>query len=456
MRGAPAANIHIWSVVVIATAALISLGAWLYLGRSTGASNPSLILVVSGDTAGWIVPCGCASNQSGGLPRRGTYIANLRDSADVIYADAGGAPGGDSEYHRARFEAILQGEIAMGIDGHNLGGPEARLGADYIRNTSANLRMPFISANVTDAGGQLIGEPFRIVERGGRRVALTGVLSARSSVQGLTIADPRDAILRAINPIQGKYDSLIVLAYLPEDELRQLAAALPEADAIIGGPTGQSIAPKMIGPTTTGAATNKGKFLVELKATAAQHPVWSGQVVEMTEHLRDNEDQQKSLKAYLRRLDQRDFSAAETGMAPALPAALPTDFRLAGNAACMTCHEGDCDQWRNSKHAVAWHTLAQRGYHVDSYCQQCHTTGFGLPGGFESARRSHTSRDVGCESCHGPASSHVRDPKIKTLFTARDQCVRCHDHENSPTFDYAGYWSRIVHGVPPHPMRVNP
>ena len=39
---------------------------------------------------------------------------------------------------------------------------------------------------------------------------------------------------------------------------------LPEADAVIGGPTGQSIVPTAVGPTLLAAATNKGKFLVEL------------------------------------------------------------------------------------------------------------------------------------------------------------------------------------------------
>ena len=45
----------------------------------------------------------------------------------------------------------------------------------------------------------------------------------------------------------------------------------------------------------------------------------------------------------------------------------------------------------------------------------------------------------------------VSDPKIRTAFaaSAADQCVRCHDHENSPHFDYATYWPRIKHGREP-------
>src|SRR5438046_1267625 len=83
-------------------------GAWWWF-RPGPAAVRALALVVAGDTGGWIVPCGCTSNQSGGLPRRGTYLRELGEQADIILADAGGAPGGTSPYHRAKFEAILRG-----------------------------------------------------------------------------------------------------------------------------------------------------------------------------------------------------------------------------------------------------------------------------------------------------------------------------------------------------------
>src|ERR1700745_4371010 len=49
----------------------LALAAWRARGAGGDADHP-LVLVVSGDTAGWIVPCGCTSNQSGGLLRRGS------------------------------------------------------------------------------------------------------------------------------------------------------------------------------------------------------------------------------------------------------------------------------------------------------------------------------------------------------------------------------------------------
>src|SRR5437763_7373423 len=116
-------------------ACLASLAAPFCLsgcGRSAApaAESKPLYLVASGDTAGWLMPCGCTSNQSGGLLRRATYVNGLRASSDVILADVGGAAGGDSEYHKVKFEAILAGEQQMGIAAHNIGRSEAALGPD--------------------------------------------------------------------------------------------------------------------------------------------------------------------------------------------------------------------------------------------------------------------------------------------------------------------------------------
>jgi hypothetical protein len=76
----------------------------------------------------------------------------------------------------------------------------------------------------------------------------------------------------------------------------------------------------------------------------------------------------------------------------------------------------------------------------------CHTTGYGLPDGFQSLARSQTRVAVGCESCHGPSQAHADRPTRRTPFTARDRCTRCHDHENSPQFVFEAYWSKIEHG----------
>jgi len=269
-------------------------------------------------------------------------------------------------------------------------------------------------------------------------------MSPKFSPASLQVADPRQAVLDSANSAKGKYDSLVVLAYVPQDELETLAAALPEADAVVGGPTGQAIAPRKIGPTLLAAATNKGKFLIEL---SGEGTTWNGKVVEMSSAYTDDPGQQDVVKTYLAELDRRDFPAGQTGLAPSLPPSMPADYRIAGTASCLDCHKQDHSVWAHSKHSHAWQTIKAKGFHVDSYCRSCHTTGFGMPGGFESRKNTAALVGVGCENCHGPSLAHAREPKIRTTFLAADQCITCHDHENSPSFAFDVYWPRVLHGA---------
>ena len=419
--------------------AVVVLGA----GCDKGAAEQprKLTVVVSGDTAGWLMPCGCTSNQSGGLLRRATYLDNLRGKGDVVYVDGGGAPGGTSDYHKLKFESILAGEKMMDVAAHNLGRGEIAFGADYLRDLAKRTSVPFISANTTDGAGQPLAVSHVLLERGGRKLAVVGVVSPKFATAAVRVSDPRQAVLAAIAPLKGQYQSLVVLAYLPDDELQPFAASLPEADVVLGGPTGQAMAPRRVGPTLLAAATNKGKFLIQL-----QSPDWSGTVVELDKSYADEPQQLANVQAYLAALEKRDFTAADSGYAPPLPPGAPADYRIAGTASCLACHKTDHDTWVHTKHAAAWQTLVEKKFDVDPYCMQCHTTGFGMPGGFESRTKSVDLVGVGCENCHGPSQAHVASPRTRTPFAAADQCVRCHDHENSPTFAYPAYWPRIRHG----------
>ena len=431
--------------------AVLAIACGAGCDRAASSRAAPLVVLASGDTAGWIVPCGCASNQSGGLLRRGSLVEELRGAADVIYVDVGGAAAGHAPYDRAKFEAILAGELAMGLAAHNLGGPELALGLGELRAIGNRLQVPWLSCNVRDPRGQLAAEPARIVGGSGRRVALVGVVSDRTPIDGVQLDPPRDAILKTLADHRGQYNWLIVLAYLDQSELEDLAADLPEADAVIGGPTGQSIAPKRVGSTLLVSATNKGKFVARLDAPPEGGRTWSGRVIEIDGGLADNSRQQDNLRSFYAELARRDFAAAETSFVKSEPGAAGRTYRVAGTERCRDCHQADCQTWEASGHARAWQSLEASGAHVDAYCQQCHTTGFGLPGGFVSARRSAARAAVGCESCHGPSLAHAEDAQRKTALAgqAADQCAICHDRENSPSFAYDEYWPRIEHGSEP-------
>jgi hypothetical protein len=196
------------------------------------------------------------------------------------------------------------------------------------------------------------------------------------------------------------------------------------------------------------SATNKGKFIARLNAPRGSSERWRGELIEITGQLADHAAQKENLDRFYRLLAERDFAPGDTSFVEPLPADASGSFHIAGNERCRECHEDDCRLWKDSKHAAAWESLATKGSHVDAYCQQCHTTGYGLPGGFESVRRSPSLVAVGCESCHGPSLAHAQHEETPTAFAgqAESQCVRCHDRENSPNFVYDEYWTKIEHG----------
>ena len=452
------------------TVALLTLSGALSVGCRPPLSAPSdgrpLTVVVSGDTDGWIVPCGCTSNQSGGLPRRASYLAELATGSEVLVADVGGAPRGKSTYDRLKFEAILQGELAMGVAAHNIGAGEAALGPDYLREVARRLHVPFVSTNVLLENGQPLAETLRIVQATrpqgtgcptgcpGRRVAILGVLSPKFAANhehilpGLRITPPREAVLQALRQAAGRYQTAIVLAYVPEEELQTLAEGLPEVDVVVGGPTGQPVAPRHLGPTLVLSATKQGKFLARLDAPPDAKQPWTGGIVELSDHFADDPTQVANVAKFRQKLGHRDIPADDTSFGHGLPAGAPKEFAVAGTKTCRDCHKPETKVWDKSGHARAWKSLQEHAAQVDPECQRCHTTGYGLPGGFVSLGRSPERFQVGCEDCHGPSREHVREPKIHTGYFAQaaNQCIACHDRENSPRFDFDAYWAKIKHG----------
>ena len=123
----------------------------------------------------------------------------------------------------------------------------------------------------------------------------------------------------------------------------------------------------------------------------------------------------------------------------------------------------------------------------DAECLSCHVTGWGpyvkgsdlkellrYDSGFlteelaaAEGRAELFARLQGqqCENCHGPGSRHVeveqlwkkRDIDQATVLASRRDmhltkevaretlCLRCHDLENSPDFEFDKYWKEIEH-----------
>jgi hypothetical protein len=238
------------------------------------------------------------------------------------------------------------------------------------------------------------------------------------------------------------------MAYMDESKLADLAQAIPEATLVVGGPTGQTIAPRKIGKTLFTSATNKGKYLIRYDHRRTRDKLdGQAQVIEVQSQYSEDANQVQNLQAFYSKLADRDFPASQTELVSYRVPANSDGYRIIGSDACKSCHNQDQDHWIQSHHATSLKSLEAKKAHFEPFCQQCHTTGYGLPGGFENVAQSRSIAQVGCESCHGPSLAHVQQPTKRTPYQAVEQCRRCHDHENSPTFAYDDYWPKIAHGL---------
>jgi 5'-nucleotidase len=133
---------------------------------------------------------------------------------------------------------------AAGLDFATFGNHEFDFGVEVTRERMRESRFAWVSANVLDpATGLPFGDavPFILRDYGDIRVAFFGLVTPDTRVlskgaAGLTFLDPiqaaRDVIARAR---RAKADLVVALTHQDMADDKQLAAAVPEIDLILGG-----------------------------------------------------------------------------------------------------------------------------------------------------------------------------------------------------------------------------
>ena len=114
-----------------------------------------------------------------------------------------------------------------------------------------------------------------------------------------------------------------------------------------------------------------------------------------------------------------------------------------GSKACSECHGeeyGNFVKYAKKNRSYESIRVMQKGLTPQEIqkCYECHTTGYGKPGGFRSEKETPDLKNAGCEVCHGPGSAHVESEDaedIRGSLTVKD-CESCHSSERVETFNY--------------------
>jgi hypothetical protein len=448
--------------------------------------RPRAVVVVTGELDGYIEPCGCTGkeNQKGGLSRRQNFLRAIEAAGwPVMAVDLGGQVRRFGRQTEAKFQSIADGLRAMQYAAVGLGPGDLRLPTEEVVAAVAAIGdqpTPFLSANVGlfgfDAG---ITPRFRVVPVGDLTIGVTSVLGDKEAAQirNDTVATkPAGAALAEVAGLLAKAgcSQRILLSAARPEETRAIAAEQPGFDIVVTA--GGADEPPLVPPLLPGGGRlievgHKGMFAVVIGFFAdAQVPV-RVQRVPLDARWGESAEMIRLLGSYQNKLETLGLKGLGI-----VPLRHPTGRRFAGSAACAECHQEAYDVWKDTPHAKALTTLEEQVPRRDGdpECLSCHVVGWAaqrfepFEGGFAGMKATPHLAHQGCENCHGPAAAHtavergdvkateaernrLRQDLVLTLATpegkqkAVNNCLECHDLDNSPKFDFDEYWPDVKH-----------
>ncbi|MFQ3649934.1 MAG: multiheme c-type cytochrome [Gemmataceae bacterium] len=486
-----------------------------------GWKKPDVTLVFTGQQYGYLLPCGCSDPQIGGLERRYNLIQMLREAGwNPVPIDLGDVPQTAGPAYLPNQQGVLKYVYAMkamremNYIGVGIGKQEATLGfmtllSEYSLN---NPKPPVLISNLIDAEKNFpeLTKPWNWIDTpSGVRVGVTAVVGSKMvpSIKEVTQADPTirfsvvpETLENVLKQMTAGKVTLPVLLYqghlgkgTPPTEAMQCAEAFPQFPVVLCLSEDEEPAQKPTMVRTKAGETlilqlgKKGKFVGVVGAwKTANGYDFKVEMVEMNPEFKTPEDKRAShpivklMEEYTTELKAKDYLSKYSPMRHPLQILPeveglrnPGEPQYVGSEACKKCHEDAYDIWKKSEHAHAYETLEKVKYpgnrNYDPECIVCHTVGFGYKSGYENAVKTPKLKDVGCESCHGPASLHVRNPNNiewqkrvnpwRHLPVSRDKqilamdlmCQKCHDAENDVTWTNGGFkrkWPKVEHPTP--------
>ena len=448
--------------------------------------KPQAVLVITGELDGYIEPCGCTGkeNQKGGLSRRQNFLQALKEAGwEALPIDLGGQVKRFGRQTEAKFQSIVDGLRDMHYVAVGFGPGDLRLPAEELVAAVAPIGdepTPYLSANVGLLGLDANITPrFRGVEVGGLTIGMTAVLgdeeASRIRNDDVEVV-PAAQALAAVAPqlVAAGCDHQVLLSWASPEETKRLAAAYPQFDIVVTA-GGADEPPAELPELPSGARLvelgHKGMYAVAVGFSADPATPIRSQRVPLDARWGEADDMIAILATYQQKLETLGLDGLGI-----VPIRHPTGRRFAGSAACGECHAEAFEVWENTGHATALTTLEEATPRRDSdpECLSCHVVGWApqrfepFEGGFAGMDKTPQLAHQGCENCHGPAAAHtaVERGDVRASTAERDRlraelvlsidtpagrekvinnCLECHDLDNSPQFDFDEYWPAVEH-----------
>ncbi len=456
--------------------------------------TPKAALLLTGDLAGYIEPCGCAGleNQKGGMSRRHALLKQLREKGwPVIPLDDGGLVKRTGRQQEIKFQTAVEAYRQMGYQAIGWGADDLRLSIGEVAAAIAEpdgSKSRFVSANVglfgADSG---LTQRWVVIEQAGLKLGVTSVLA---DAQHVTINNPDialqkvDAALEQVTSELTKASEFrVLLAQAEPAEARRLAQKFPDYQVIVcsGHIDEPPSRPEIVEGTKTilVQASHKGMYGVVLGLYDSGPQRIRYQRVPFDARFADSTEMHKLKTEYQSQLQSLGWEgvAIKPRLFPQAQDEADLTGRFVGSQKCGECHTKAFEVFQNTTHATATTTLVKLDppRQFDAECISCHATGwhpseyYPYISGFLGVEKTPLLVGNGCENCHGPGAAHVAAESgmfaasnpLRNNNSQRDKlraqmrvplgtkesnvCLKCHDVDNSPEFHLENYWADIMH-----------
>jgi hypothetical protein len=451
---------------------------------------PDLVLMLSGETFGYLQPCGCSRPQYGGLERRYNFMQRLIKERGwpVAALDLGDVAQRSGPQTLVKYSYTMRAlrrlnYTAVGIGRNEMAMPLIEALSEYSLN---NPSPRVLAANLiqkeenfpSKPGQSMVGSWAMVASKPGTpKVGVVSVVAASVVKQ---VQDPTvrfDAVEKALpavlTQLQPQQPELLVLLFQGSlEEASKCAAQFPQFRLIVclSAEDEPPSAPDQVGNTLIIRLGHKGRYVGTVgvyRSPKANAPLdLHYQMVRLgpeyeTPAGKDADNPVLGLEEdYTREVKEGNYLVQYPKTAHPIQRLFP-GATYVGSDKCKRCHPEAYKIWKESPHARAYASLekAQRpsNRQFDGECVVCHVTGFEYNGGYTDAKTTAHLKENGCENCHGPGSLHIKEmsqgqkptPQLLALMnpyktkpneTPADKekrlnrldlsCQKCHDTDN--------------------------
>jgi len=467
-----------------------------------GWPEPDLVLMLSGQMHGYILPCGCSRPQMGGLERRYNLLQTLKARGwNVVSVDLGDIAQRHGPQSLPNVQGMLKYKYSMealkemdytaiAVGEYETCLPLFNALGEYALNHSTPR---VLAANLANKDTLFPGEVYTYAvsnPRAGLKVGVIGLVGPTVARQvrdrDVQFTATKTALgegLKELGGDKGGKPNVHVLLYQGSiKEAVACAEAFPQFQVVLclAEEDEPSFSPKKVGDTLVISVGLKGKYVgvVSLNRSTVPNrpfdmryqPVALGEEYLTPKGKEASQPILKLLEEYTRELRDGKYLLKYGQSNHPIQVDHP-GATYVGSDKCVKCHKEAYKTWKDTPHHHAYETLVAKAKNpslrqYDGECVVCHVVGFGYQGGFTDEKRTPHLENVGCESCHGPASLHVASPNDTALQDAlnpwkllkgeteekrvgrMDQfCQKCHDIDNDVHWKgFAPKWALIAHG----------